>query len=80
MTESDAASSNPKDINLRALSQRSIDWLFSADPYAARSLQYGHVGGAAHAGQCGRHAVVGLHRFGAAAGDGVVVGGGGGVA
>jgi diguanylate cyclase (GGDEF)-like protein len=32
MTESDAASSNPKDINLRALSQRSIDWLFSADP------------------------------------------------
>ena len=32
MTESDAASSNPKDINLRTLAQRSIDWLFSADP------------------------------------------------
>ncbi|MEZ2738834.1 GGDEF domain-containing protein [Comamonas jiangduensis] len=32
MTESDAASSNPKDINLCTLSQRSIDWLFSADP------------------------------------------------
>lgn len=32
MTESDAASSNPKDINLCTLSQRGIDWLFSADP------------------------------------------------